>query len=122
MKKIIFMLMAAALVLSAAACSSQMQAANADLIRAYAYNAEDIVHCSSVILHEDGTFVFHFSAISSYMGHGEYTVENDVVTLFTDDGEYHYTFRKKGDTLIFDAAHSSENLWFGEFTDGSVFA
>lgn len=55
----------------------------------------------------DHRFSFSFSALSSYLPIGTYEENDTEVVLHTDDGKYTYTFRKKGDTLIFDAACSS---------------
>lgn len=85
------------------------------------YTFSDGVNSSKVTLNEDGTFVFVFSPISSYLGIGTFTVSNDRLTLETSDGQYHYVFRITDSGIEFDADASSDMLWFGEFADGSVF-
>lgn len=75
----------------------------------------------SFMLFEDGTFSFFFSPLSSYYGHGTYRETEKVLRLNTDDGDFHYTFRKTNEGLIFDGENSSDMVWFSDITDGSVF-
>ena len=114
MKKII--LIAAAILLCAAALCSCHD------IKIYGtYTFRDGDAWSEVTLHEDGSFEFMFSPISSYLGIGEFTVQNDTLTLKTSDGQYHYVFRITDNGIVFDADASSDTLWFGEFADGALF-
>lgn len=95
-----------------------------DLQRVYAYRESDSVVKPSISLFEGNRFQFTFSAVSSYLGVGTYTIYDDILVLNTDDGKYRYTFRIDGeniDRLIFDAEASSENIHFGDFEDGAVF-
>lgn len=85
------------------------------------YTFGDGVDSSQVTLNEDGSFEFVFSLQSSYIGIGKFSVAGDKLTLETSDGKYHYVFRITDDGIVFDADASSDHLWFGEFTDGSVF-
>lgn len=122
MKKWIAMFVASALIISMTACfSGKSGGLDTELLGKYDYIDEDSELSSTVVLNEDGTFVFTFSPLSSYVGNGKYTVKDDVLTLTTDDGKYHYVFKMEDGTLIFDAEKSSEELWFGQFSDGSVF-
>lgn len=122
MKKWIAMFIASALIISMTACfSGKSGGMDSELLGKYDFISEESEMTSTVVLNEDGTFVFTFSPLSDYIGSGKYTIKNDVLTLKTDDGKYHYVFKMKDGTLIFDAEKSSEQLWFGEFTDGSVF-
>ncbi|MDD6034309.1 MAG: hypothetical protein PUC47_12690 [Oscillospiraceae bacterium] len=73
-----------------------------------------------VSLFDDGTFTFSFSAVSSYWGHGSYELENDRLTLRTDDGMYIYVFDVADDAILFDAGDSSRQLWFSGLYDGAV--
>lgn len=74
-----------------------------------------------IIIEENNKFQFVFSAVSSYIGVGTYIVDGNTVILNTDDGDYHYTFTIKDNTLIFDAENSSENTWFSNLNNGAVF-
>lgn len=55
----------------------------------------------------DDTFTFFYDPLSSYMPIGNYTVEEDILTLTTDDKKYHYVFRIDGNSLIFQKEESS---------------
>lgn len=74
----------------------------------------------TVSLFDDGTFSFTFSVISSYWGRGSYELENDRLTLRTDDGMYVYVFDVTDDAILFDAGDSSQQLWFSGLYDGAV--
>ena len=89
----------------------------------YSWHEEDadMIHSASVSLYEDGTFIFGFSPVSSYIGHGEYKIEDDMLYLKTDDGDFHYSFKIAGEDIIYDAENSSGFTWFSEFGDGDVF-
>ena len=76
---------------------------------------------AKLVLRDDGTFIFNFSPISSYLGHGTYKVNGSRVTLNTNDGDYIYIFDIVGDTLVFDADASSDQIWYSGMTDGSVY-
>lgn len=85
----------------------------------------DILKSASVKLDENGEFIMTFSPVSSYIGHGKYSVDNDRLTLKTDDGWFTYAFHvglgENGTILIFNAAASSDNVWYSGITNGSVF-
>lgn len=88
-----------------------------NLLRRYTF-AEGIG--TSISLYDNGEFQFVFSLISSYLGNGQYEIENSRLTLRTDDGNYTYVFDMVGDTLVFDADASSELTWFSGLYDGAV--
>ena len=57
---------------------------------------------------EQKTFQFHVCIVSSYLNYGTYTIEDNILKAVTDDGKYHYQFRKNGeDSYIFMADQSS---------------
>lgn len=85
------------------------------------YTFGEGVNSAEVTLHEDGSFEFMFSPISSYLGIGNFIINGDTLTLETSDGKYHYVFRITDNGIEFDADASSDVLWFGEFVDGSLF-
>ena len=121
MKRLVRILIASLLLLGTVACSAKNEPeALPDPIRVYAYRDSENIMLPSVTLYEDNTFTFSFSTVSSYIGIGTYTVEDDVLTLNTDDGNYTYTFIMKDDTLIFDAERSSKTLWYSGLKDGAV--
>ena len=95
-----------------------------NLQRVYIYKESDDVVKPSIILYGDNKVQFTFSAVSSYLGIGTYTIEDDFLVLNTSDGVYTYTFKIEGedmDRLIFWADKSSESIHQGNFEDGAVF-
>ena len=92
--------------------------------RIYVYEESDDVVKPIITLLGDNKCSFTFSALSSYLGIGTYTIEDDFFVLNTDDGLYTYTFKIEGedmDRLIFVADKSSDYIHQGKFEDGSVF-
>ena len=86
------------------------------------YTFGEGVDSSSVTLNDDGTFTFDFSPVSSYLGLGRFSVSGDKLTLETSDGNYRYVFHITDSGIVFDADASSDCLWMGNFTDGSLFS
>lgn len=129
--KVLAILMALTLMVSFTACGknkktgsgkgSSVVSADADFFGKYVFAGSDAAHESIIVLGEDGSFTFTFSHLSSYVGYGQYTLKDDVLTLKTDDGQYHYTFKVVDGTLVLDGKNSSKETWNGEFKDGSVF-
>ena len=109
--------------------------ANATLIRTCVFEDSKEIIKPSISLYDNGMFQFTFSAYSSYIGVGNYTIENNRMTLNTDDGKFTYVFDmvKKDDDdpkystahgemkFVFDAEHSSEMLWMSDIYDGCEF-
>lgn len=62
----------------------------------------------TVTLYADNKMMFNYSLLSSYIPYGTYTLENNKLVMKTDDGRFTYAFDVDGDTLVFDAANSSE--------------
>lgn len=94
---------------------------NPEGVRYYTSSDSDEFVKPGFALFPDGTFSFMFSAISSYLGYGEYTLEDGRLTMKTYDGKYIYCFDAVGDTMIFDEEASSEALWYSGMYDGCVF-
>lgn len=49
----------------------------------------------------DHDIIFSYDALSSYMPIGTYTVEDNILTMRTDDKNYTYVFQLKKDQLVF---------------------
>ena len=75
----------------------------------------------SFTLYPDGTFMFQFSLISSYCGHGTYEETGDALILSTGDGMYSYRFAVDGDSYVFDEENSSGWTHYANMPDGAVF-
>ena len=123
MKKGIAVFLAAAMALPAGSCKSSAPSEGAlDLEpRIYTYSESDELIPPSIQLLEGDRFQFTFSALSSYIAFGSCRADGDTLVLNTDDGDFRYTFKITEDGLVFDAANSSENIWYADFTDGALF-
>ncbi|MBE6771115.1 MAG: hypothetical protein E7547_03100 [Ruminococcaceae bacterium] len=109
--------------------------ANATLIRTCVFEDSKGIIKPSISLYDNGMFQFTFSAYSSYIGVGNYTIEKNRMILNTDDGKFTYVFdmvEKDDDDpkystahgemkFVFDAEHSSEMLWMSDIYDGCEF-
>lgn len=73
----------------------------------YKYVSSGLLN-GTVTLYAENKMMFNYSLLSSYIPYGTYTAENGKLVMKTDDGRFTYTFKVDGDTLVFDAAHSSE--------------
>lgn len=84
--------------------------------------SEDIIK-PNIVLQSDGTFIFSYSSLSSYMAKGKYTKSDTSLILETDDKKYTYTFAIDGLTLKFDKDNSSPIPEFNQITipDDAIF-
>lgn len=72
---------------------------------------------------DEKRFSFLPSGVSSYVAYGEYSIEDKVLTLISDDGKM-YVFKIDGTSLIFDEGKSSEIIEYKDFatpTDRTIF-
>ncbi len=70
--------------------------------------------------------LFTYDGLSSYLPFGTYTIENDILTMITNDRKYKYVFQIDGDKLVFQENESAKvNLTDNRFgikiTDNSEF-
>lgn len=78
-------------------------------------------------LQEDNLFAFTYDPLSSYLSHGHYTIQDDLLVAVTDDGRLQYCFQIVDEnTLRFVQGRSSEvrliDERFGkEVNDGTLF-
>lgn len=73
-----------------------------------------------ISLNGDGTFTYHESLISSYLGIGDWSVEEDVLTLTDDYFGLKNLFRIDGGDLIF-IEEGSTNFLSVKVSDGERF-
>lgn len=97
------------------------ETANENITRVYKFTASTEPIKPTVTLYDNGMFQFTFSAFSSYIGTGNYSLKNNVLILNTNDGKYTYVFDVDNNKLVFDAENSSDMLGFSDIKDGSVF-
>jgi hypothetical protein len=72
----------------------------------------------------DDEILFSYNLLSSYLPLGTYQIDDDILTMTTDDNKYIYVFQIDGDNLIFQRNKSSSALCgrFGvEVTDNAKF-
>lgn len=78
----------------------------------------------TITIYEDGTFQCYETLISSYIGMGHYSIENDVVTLKEDaagcTGDVNYYQIEDGNLLFL--SEGSHNYHFVPLEDGALFA
>lgn len=70
-------------------------------------------------LFDNGTFAFHWTPTSSYIGLGNFTWEDGLLTLRTHDEKYVLRFRQNGENMVYEL--TDEGVWGPPFTDGDVF-
>jgi len=56
----------------------------------------------------DDNISFTYDSLSSYLPVGVYTIEENILTMVTNDGLYKYVFQIDGDKLIFHKNESSK--------------
>jgi hypothetical protein len=55
----------------------------------------------------DNKISFTYDLLSSYLPRGNYSIDDDILTMTTDDSKYVYVFQIDGDNLIFQKSRSS---------------
>ncbi len=76
---------------------------------------------SDISLYEDGTFHMWFGSLSSYTGHGQYSLEKGQLVLNTSDGKYTYRFDIVGDKLVYRTEGSNGADWWANLFDGCIY-
>ena len=71
------------------------------------YGSQDFLK-PSITLKSNGEAIFNYSSYSSYIPAGKYTIEENILTLQTDDGMKAYVFNVTDEGLVFDAFNSAE--------------
>ena len=110
MKKITSFVFAVLIVLTAFAlggCGEDKEAENAELKYGTYVRQNDDFGTFSITINKDGTFSYYETAISSYIGMGNYTVDDGVLTLKDEQSvmvlgtdRFPYFYRIYGDELI----------------------
>lgn len=88
---------------------------------------ETAVAPSLTLSAEEGSFLFSYDALSSYLPMGAYAQDGGVLTCSTDDGRYVYLFRVVNETTLAFIAEGSADVSLTDprlgqpVLDGSVF-
>ena len=81
----------------------------------------------SITLYEDGTYTYYETLISSHIGYGEYSVDDNLITLTnthipTVNGSASYTFKfEYRDGKLFFLAADSDQFMYVHLPDGAQF-
>ncbi len=108
MKKVTNILVIAVVILMLTACNSNESVStvkNGTYVFEQA-GTEVLVSPSVTISNKEISFTY--DALSSYYAVGAYTINGDLLTMSTNDGEYKYVFLIDGDSLIFRKDESSD--------------
>lgn len=81
----------------------------------------------SITLHEDGTYTYYETMISSHLGHGGYTIEDNLITLidtqiptYSGSATYEFKFEYRDGKLIY-LAGKSDQFMYVHLPDGAEF-
>lgn len=116
MKRLACLFCAAALLLISG-CSSSREPS----IGTYVYTQSQDTIKPTVQLMDDGSFIFSYSILSSYLPTGTYSCEGGILTLSTGDGQTEYCFEVGKDSLTFLADKSTALPSFAQVPDGAEF-
>ncbi len=93
--------------------------ANAKPTHHYVFEESEEILKPSLTLFDNGMYSFTFSAISSYLGMGNYEIEDGRLTLYADEKPVYY-FDILGNDLSFDAKSSVKQTWYSGLYDGAI--
>lgn len=118
MRKWVKYILLTVFVLALTGCGSQDKIAG----RSYCYEKEGL--CGepfSITIQKDGKYSYYEGPISSYLGYGSWTLEDDILVL-TDETGYPFVnrFRVEGEDLIF-ISEGSTNFMLINVEDGERF-
>lgn len=122
MKRISCMLLALCLLLCCACAAPREFTAEDVSGKAYTYEKEGFGSDFVISIYPDGRFFYYVGALSSYIGMGNWTVEEGILTLTDDAGGYHYSnrFRIGKNTLTY-LAEGSTGFMYLTPEDGDRF-
>ena len=86
----------------------------------YIYEGDDAVGQFAITINENGTFSYFEGAASSYIGVGEWTVEENKICLTDRDNPLVNYFRFKDGKLVF-IEKNSTNFTYVKVSDGDTF-
>ena len=107
MKKIIVSLLMLLIFSLFSACNSDDEIVTVKNGTYVLEQSETEAEVSPYVTISDDDISFSYDLLSSYWPHGTYTIEEDILTMTTDDKMFKYVFRLDGDTLIFQKNESS---------------
>ena len=92
-----------------------------DIAGTYQYEGEGFGGDFTITLNSDGTYEFYEGSLSSYMGGGIWSRDDDTVHMIEENGyDLKFTFEIQNDALIYSAAGSDAFLYV-DVSDGERF-
>lgn len=123
MKKTVTAVMCATLALLAPGCAETKETALRPGVYILQDVKRDVPGDFTISIYDDGTFQYYETPISSYIGMGHYSIENDVVVLKEDEagctGDINY-YQMSDGSLKFIFGDSA-NYRYVPLEDGAVF-
>ena len=120
MRKGIFSVLLA-LVLLCGITIAEETADESDIAGTYQYESEGFGGDFTITLNADGTYAFYEGSLSSYMGGGTWTRDDDTIHMIEENGfDLKFTFEIQDDALVYSAAGSDAFLYV-DVSDGERF-
>lgn len=126
MKKYFACALITACLFNITACSRMEKSLNIQNIiadKTYTYEEEGFGGNFTIHINNDGTFSYYEGPLSSYIGMGSWTLENDILVL-SDDEQMGYPFVNRfkvdGNDLVF-VSENSSNFLYIKVADGKRF-
>ncbi len=88
--------------------------------KTYVYEKNGVGSSFTITIEEDGTFTYYEGFLSSYIGHGSWAFEGEVLTLSDVSYDIVNHFKVKKDRLIY-LAEGSKGFIYVDVSDGDVF-
>lgn len=123
MKKLTAAAMSLLITVSAAACGMSEDVSSVSGVYTLKDVDSSVPKDFTITIYEDGTFQSYETPVSSYIGMGHYSIEDNILTLVEDapgcSGDINY-YRIEDGSLLF-ISDDSENYHFFTLEDGAVF-
>ena len=112
------MLLLATLIIFAACTKKEILPEDIDG-KIYVYEGDGFGGDFIISIYDDGTFSYSVGPLSSYIGYGAWTLENNTVTITEHSGTTN-VFKVRGGRLVFEA-DGSDNFTYVKLDDGARF-
>lgn len=123
MKKFLVLISVFAMVLLCSCCSAKKEesVSTQDILgKTYVYEKDGAGGAFTITVEEDGTFTYYAGFLSSYIGHGAWTLEGDRLTLKDVSYDIVNHFEVKKDRLVY-LSEGSSGFMYVDVSDGDVF-
>ena len=121
MKRIVICILALVMALSLACGKTDGDLRDAIAGKTFVWEKEGCGGDFTITLNADGTYQYYEGFLSSYIGFGTWTIENDMVILTEQGGQNSvYRFAMKDGALVY-IADGSDNFLYVKASDGDRF-